>query len=287
MKKSLKFSKYEAIGNDYIVINPKDVVDGLHEGLLSAERVAKICDRHIGIGGDGILFGPQTDREPYQLTIYNSDGSTAEKSGNGLRIFSKYLFDNGYTESPNFKLQVLDTVIEGYRIDDSGNLFRLNMGIPNFTLPIIKNNETKPLSLLNEVVQFSEDIKLNVSIVSMGNPHCVVMDKGYSLEEIKQMGQLLETHPMFPNRTNVQFLKVIDSQTIAIHIWERGSGYTLSSGSSSCAAGAVAKKLGLVGNKIQVNMPGGNIELEFDESFHVHMKGPVNHVAEGDLATDF
>jgi len=283
MTDSLKFSKYEAIGNDYIVINPNDLL-----GELSAKAVEKICDRHFGIGGDGVLLGPLNSTEPYQLIIFNSDGSTAEKSGNGLRIFSKYLFDNGYLDGEEFRLQVRDTIIQGYRENRAGNFFRLNMGAPVFNIALRLNNDREEvITILDQAISFDPDTTLRVSAVSMGNPHCVVMDPGFTLQEIKKIGALIETHPMFPNRTNVQFLKVIDRSTISIHIWERGSGYTLSSGSSSCAAGSVAKKLGLVDESVLVQMPGGNIELQFDDQFNVHMLGPVNLIAEGKLASDF
>jgi diaminopimelate epimerase len=274
------FHKYQALGNDYIVLDPRDC-----KLEVSPPLVRRLCDRHFGVGADGVLFGPTSEMEPFAVVIYNADGSTAEKSGNGLRIFARYLHDHGYFAQPDFRLLVGTQVVAGTRLS-GGSLIRLDMGVPQFATSAIPVSTTEP-ELLDSAVELPEGTTLRISCVSMGNPHCVVMDPGFSTAEVMRLGALLETHPLFPARTNVQFLVVRDRRHIGIRIWERGSGYTLSSGSSSCAAAAVARRLGLVDATLTVEMEGGAIEVTFQPNGAVLMTGEVAHVATGRLAPDF
>jgi len=270
----IKFSKYHGLGNDYIVIDPN-----VNEIPLDQETIRLICHRNFGIGSDGILYGPEDIDGIPSLRIFNTDGSEAEKSGNGIRIFSKYLFDSGY-QNDTFKLKTLGGVVEVSYLDSKAELIKVDMGTPTFI-----SNEIPVNGPVREVV--NELINVNgrdfhITCVSVGNPHCVIPVPDLSSDLAKQYGAAFENHPMFPNRINVQFLKAIDNNNIQIEIWERGSSYTLASGSSSTAAAWAARKLGLVGEHVNVIMPGGTIKIDFDDNGHAHMTGSVTYVYRGE-----
>ena len=246
--------------------------------LLTPDRIRTICDRHFGIGSDGILIGPLPSAQAiFSLRIYNPDGSEAEKSGNGLRIFCRYLFDRRYVDDKPFTVETKGGVVQA-AVLDKGNRIRIEMGQVSFCSKEIPVSG-KLREVLREPITVGERTFF-FSGATIGNPHCVVPLDEVSPELAKQYGPLLEVHPFFPNRTNVQFLKVLDRNNIQIEIWERGAGYTLSSGSSSCAAAAVARKLGMCDPQITVHMPGGQVEISLNEDFNIVMTGPVTPVAE-------
>ncbi|CAN5371756.1 diaminopimelate epimerase [soil metagenome] len=259
----LAFYKYHALGNDYIVMDPTEA-----GRELSTDEVVRICHRNFGVGSDGILWGPgkMVKDEPFALKIYNPDGSVAEKSGNGLRIFSRYLWDNGLVGEDPFEVQT-DGGIVTSQLHDGGRSATVAMG------KVEIRAVEEEIEVGGETLKFCE--------ASVGNPHCVVMREGASEEEARRLGPLLEIHPRFPNRTNVQFVEVLDRNTIRIEIWERGAGYTLASGSSSSAAAAVVHKLGHCGREIAVRMPGGEIAIVIGEDSSISMTGGVTRVAEG------
>ncbi len=263
------------MGNDYIVIDPK-TAPGLK---LTTENIKLICHRNFGIGSDGVLYGPLSDKGNLRLQIFNPDGSEAEKSGNGVRIFARYLLDAGYiTKTKPFTLKTLggDVVVEFLKNSD---LIKVNMG-----KAIFQSDKIPVKGKLREVV--NESLLINkksyqVTCVSMGNPHCVIPLEKISAQLAHEIGPFVENHEIFPNRINMQLLQVISRKKIQIEIWERGAGYTLASGSSSCAAVAAAHKLGLVDPSVDVLMPGGLIHIDRTEDGSVFMTGPVTKVATG------
>lgn len=275
---SFSFSKYHALGNDYIVIDPK-TAPGLK---LTSETIKLICHRNFGVGSDGILYGPIIMGGPsasFSVQIFNPDGSEAEKSGNGIRIFSRYLLDARYvTKEKPFTLKTLggEVVVEFLKNSD---LIKVNMGKALFQsdkIPV----KGKSREVVNEPLSiYGQDYQ--VTCVSMGNPHCVIPLEKISAQLAHEIGPFVENHEMFPNRINMQLLKVLNRQKIQIEIWERGAGYTLASGSSSCAAAAVAHKLGLVDRSVDVTMPGGLIHIDIAEDGSIFMTGPVTKVATG------
>ena len=273
------FSKYHALGNDYLVLDPR-----VQPLSLTPERIRAICDRHYGIGSDGVLIGPLPSASAnFALRIYNPDGSEAEKSGNGLRIFCRYLWDRTLVSGNPFSIETKGGIVQA-EVLDSGERIRIEMGKVSFQstdIPVAG----RPREVLREPITVNGRTFLFCA-ATIGNPHCIIPLDDITPSLAKQYGPLLENHPLFPNRTNVQFLKVPDRRNIQIEIWERGAGYTLASGSSSCAAAAVARKLGLCDREITVHMPGGRIEVSIDNDFRVVMTGPVTRVAEGELSEE-
>lgn len=272
----MKYVKYHGLGNDYLVIRPEDLV-----GSLETIQVQCICDRNYGVGSDGILLGPfSSDTCDFRLRILNPDGSEAEKSGNGLRIFSRYLYDKGLVHETPFTIETLGGTVTCH-VQDSGKTVKVEMGKVSFLsslIPVIGENR----EVLREHMEIS-DKTFEFCAATVGNPHCVILSDHISPKLARQYGPLIELDPRFPNRTNVQFMQVIDKRNIRIEIWERGAGYTLASGSSSTAAAAVAYRLGLCGPFISVHMPGGILAIEFDKNFTATMTGPVTRVCEGKI----
>jgi len=274
-----KFFKYHALGNDYIVIDPRDF-----PGELSVEQVRLICHRNYGVGSDGILFGPlPSTAARFGLRIYNPDGSEAEKSGNGLRIFSRYLYDQKLVGTDEFAIQTAGGLVTS-AISPGGRMIRVEMGKVRFWSDQIPMTGARR-EVISEVIQAGDRL-FTICAATIGNPHCVAPLPEISAELARQYGPLLENHQSFPKRTNVQFMKVLDRGNIQIEIWERGAGYTLASGSSSSASAAVAHRLGLCDSSVKVHMPGGMIAIEIGADFAIQMTGPVTRVAEGVISAE-
>jgi diaminopimelate epimerase len=276
---AMRFFKYHALGNDYLVLNPSDLA-----GELDPVLVRRICHRNFGVGSDGILLGPlESKKADFGLRIFNPDGSEAEKSGNGLRIFSRYLWDQGLVEERPFTVDTPGGEVESI-VEPGGRSVTVQMGRVSFEstrIPVQGN----PREVLKEAMVVDGET-LVFCAATVGNPHCVVLRENLSEEHARRLGPLIEKDPRFPNRTNVQFMKVLDRSNIQIEIWERGAGYTLASGSSSSAAAAVAHRLGLCGDHITVHMPGGELDIRLSADFSVLMTGPVTKIAEGTLSPE-
>ena len=275
----MKYLKYHALGNDYIVLDPADLSDGLNSDLICL-----ICHRNYGIGSDGILMGPIKSRTcDFGLRIFNPDGSEAEKSGNGLRIFARSLWDQSLISERPFTVETLGGQVS-CKVDSVGKGVTVEMGEVSFESTRIPVTGP-PREVLNEEISLGDRV-FRFCAVTVGNPHCVILVDQPSPEQAQRYGPLIETDARFPNRTNVQFMKVIDWRNIQIEIWERGAGYTLASGSSSTAAAAVAHRLGCCDSGITVHMPGGQLQIEFKEGFFATMTGPVTKVCEGTIAKE-
>jgi diaminopimelate epimerase len=275
----MRFFKYHALGNDYIVLDPAD----FGEKLTSAQ-IQRVCHRNYGVGSDGILFGPLESSEcDFSLRIFNPDGSEAEKSGNGLRIFSRYLWDKGLVGEDPFTVLTPGGKVS-CRVLPRGTTVNVEMGQVSFQSSQIPAAGPSREVINETLVLDGQEIKFCAA--SIGNPHCVILREEISEEEARKWGPQIEIDPLFPNRTNVQFMKILDRSNIQIEIWERGAGYTLASGSSSSAAAAVARRLGYCDSQIAVHMPGGKIDITVSEDFAISMTGPVTRIAEGNLSPE-
>jgi diaminopimelate epimerase len=223
------------------------------------------------------------EQNEFRLRIFNPDGTEAEKSGNGLRIFARYLWDHRLVDEAPFIIATHGGSVR-CQVKEDGRTVSVEMGQVRFG-----SRDIPVLGSAREVLRETMVVDghaLEYSAATIGNPHCVIHRLHVSEAEAKLLGPLVEVDDRFPNRTNVQFMEVLDRQNIRIEIWERGAGYTLASGSSSCAAAAVAKRLGLCDSSIAVHMPGGSLAIEIDDGFFVRMTGPVTKVAEGHLSKE-
>ncbi len=270
----IKFYKYHGLGNDYLVIDPADGTQS-----LSTFEIQLLCHRNYGVGSDGILLGPLKNKAAdFAVRIFNPDGSEAEKSGNGLRIFSRYLWDKGLVSNRAFTIHTMGGVVES-RVHENGSMVSVDMGRVSFL-----SRDIPVAGKLREVINESLCVggrEVVFCAAGIGNPHCVIIRNRISPELARRLGPKIETHPLFPRRTNVQFVKVMDRSNIRIEIWERGAGYTLASGSSSSAAAAVTYRLGLTDRKVMVHMPGGRIDISIRPDFSITLTGPATRIAQG------
>lgn len=276
------FVKSHGLGNDYIVIDAENL-----SFSMNPQFITRLCDVHFGIGSDGILLKVPSDIADFGLRIYNTDGSLAENCGNGLRIFSKFLYDYKFTKSKRFTVDIMGRIVRcqitGF-FDEKVSQVQVDMGKANFNCAEIPVNFAKT-ECVNEQVDFA-DKTFDITCVSMGNPHCVVLRNELDMNELLAYGQHIETNEMFPNRSNVQFAKVINRNRVEIRIWERGVGHTLASGSSSCAVAAAMVKNNLVEKSVTIQMQGGELHIEIDDQWNVRMTGAVAEIASGILSAE-
>lgn len=280
------YCKYHGLGNDYLVIEPQRFRSALDPVIVRA-----ICERRRGIGADGLLLGPlgkgelqSRAEEPPAVRIFNPDGSESGKSGNGLCIFARYLWERGYVTHSPFAIHATGGAVRARVLRPDGARIALEMGQVVFTSDRIPMSGP-PREVLRESLTVG-GVSYTINAANLGNPHCVVLADDPTPALARSVGPLIEHHPSFPQRTNVQFLRVLGEHSVRIEIWERGAGYTHASGTSSCAAAAVACRLGLCRSPVTVRMPGGELEIRLDDAFRVEMEGEVSAVGRGWLADE-
>jgi diaminopimelate epimerase len=280
------FFKGHGLGNDYIALEPAKL-----SFKLTPRTIRALCDRNWGIGSDGILALVTSKKANFGLRIYNPDGSEAEKSGNGLRIFGCYLYHTKHTRKKHFTVETKGGLVE-IHLELNGHGWvggaTVDMGRAVFQ-PIALPCTLRVPELIQQPVKAAEQ-SLRFTGVSVGNPHCVVFKKReehWTRKELLEIGPELENHIIFPNRTNVQLAVPIGPKAISILIWERGAGETQASGSSACAAACAGVRLGLVKSPVTVKAPGGTLEITVDPQYNVTMKGPVTEVARGEISPAF
>ena len=274
------------LGNDYIAVDPEEL-----DFSLKPSNIRAVCERNWGVGSDGILALAPSDRADFGVRIYNPDGSEAEKSGNGLRIFARYLYATGRTRRRQFSIETKGGRVEvDLHLDKYGDPAAATVAMG----PATFRPKALPCSLkVDELIDqpiAAAGRKMVFTGVSVGNPHCIVFkDRGdsWSREELLELGPELENHPLFPRRTNVQLAVPVGPKSIYILIWERGAGETQASGSSSCAAASAAVRLGLVKSPVAVKAPGGTLHIDIDPDYELTMKGPVAEVARGVFSPSF
>jgi diaminopimelate epimerase len=277
------FVKSHGLGNDYIVM-----VKGEGTPPLTEDNIRLICDRNYGVGSDGILL-LEKDTPPFGLRIFNPDGSEAEKSGNGLRIFSKFLFEYGYAKDREFPIDTAGGRVKStVRTDPSNRVVAVLVEMGTYTFdPSAVGIKDRSTPMIEETLQIKGDVSVKGSALSVGNPHFVFFVDAIDEPFIREFGTLIEHHPLFPRRINTQMVRVVGPNEIEIRIWERGAGYTQASGSSSCAAASCAVSLGKVKSPVTVRMPGGVLHIEVGEDKSLRMEGPVEEVMTGFFSRDF
>lgn len=273
------YVKTHGLGNEYLVLDEDNI-----SFQLTSQAIKRICNINYGLGTDGILLKGSSDKADIKMRTFNPDGSEAEKSGNGLRIFSKYIYDYGFVSSKNFTVETMDGVshisVEETRHDKAYQI-KVDMGKAIFDskrIPTLFNTK----EAISQKIQV-KDQKFEVNCVSIGNPHAVILKENLNIEEIKTYGPYIEAYEKFPNKINVQFVKPISRVEAEILIWERGAGFTLASGSSSSAVASILKKKGLIDNQVQINMIGGSLNIKITDDWQVSLVGEVRQICEGTL----
>lgn len=296
----LKFTKMHSLGNDFVVIDNR-------EGSLKriARLARKLCDRRFGIGADQLLLLCHSTKADFRMRIFNADGSEVEMCGNGIRCLARYIMDDvlrceesSYAKKYCQTLDVLfvETLGGIKEIRSSGNLFRVDMGEPLLDpgmIPVLikaKGKRKRPAARAagsEAIINYPLNVnnrKYRVTCVSMGNPHAVIVTDNVNTVDLHRTGPLIENHPFFPRRTNVEFIQVLDRETIKMRVWERGAGETMACGTGASAAAVAASLLGLAGRKVKVLLPGGRLLITWSEKDnHVLMTGPAEKVFEGTI----
>jgi diaminopimelate epimerase len=273
----MKFTKMHGLGNDFVV------VDGFSEEVPNAERLAvKICDRRAGVGADGIIVIMPSEKADFRMHYINSDGSLAEMCGNGIRCLSKYVFEHGLTQSADFLVETLGGLNRQTLTVEDGRVIEVSvdMGKPGFL-----RSEIPMLGDEGEVVDEPLDVdgkQYRITALSTGNPHAVTFVDDVEAAPLSELGPKVERHPAFPNRTNVEFVHVIDRNNIRMRIWERGCGETLASGSGASASAVASIKNGLTEREVNVRVRLGVLKISWPEGGSITMSGPATEVFTGE-----
>ena len=274
----MKFTKWQGIGNDFVIVN------GFQEKLENyPQKAIEICDRHFGIGADGLVIALPSEIADFRMRIFNSDGSEAEMCGNVTRCFARYVYENGLTTKTELSIETLAGIIRPKLIFEEGQIRAVcvDMGEPRLKrgeIPMTGNAEEQAVNLPLVVGNATYDI----TCVSMGNPHCIIFTDEVEELDLQTLGRPIEIHPLFPRKTNVEFVKVIDRNTLRMRVWERGAGITLACGTGTCATVVAAVLNNKTEREVKVHLDGGDLFIEWRSDNHVYKTGPAVEVFRGE-----
>ncbi|MCI8291697.1 MAG: diaminopimelate epimerase [Clostridia bacterium] len=278
----LKFTKMQGLGNDYVYM------DAIHQKIENAPFLAKnVSNRHWGIGSDGLILIDKSDVADFKMQMFNPDGSESEMCGNGIRCVGKFVYDKELTNKTEITIETL------------AGIKKLNLKVQNGKVKMITVDMGEPILEPNKIPVVSNKIPVQdleikvldreflVTCVSMGNPHAVIILDDIDTFDIEKYGKKIENNPKFPNKTNVEFIKIEDRQHIKMRVWERGTGETLACGTGACSCVIAGVLNGIVDRNVMVKLLGGCLQIEWKEDNHVYMTGPAVIVFEGELYKEF
>ncbi|MDO4581440.1 MAG: diaminopimelate epimerase [Bacillota bacterium] len=273
----MRFAKMHGLGNDFVVVN--GFKEKLPEDL--GGFATEICHRQLGVGADGlIILSPADGVAAAKFSIYNDDGSQAEMCGNGLRCAAVFARREGIVDSDEFVFETLAGLVQPSIIDMEHSVIRVDMGAPRLLPEQIPASFTGSRVVGAPLLVYAR--VYDVTLVSMGNPHCVTFVEDVEHFPVEKIGPQIETHSSFPAKTNVEFIELVDDQTLKMRVWERGCGETLACGSGACAATVAAILNGYTKNKVEVLLRYGSLSIEWADNGHIYMTGPAALVAEGE-----
>ncbi len=278
----MKFTKMQGCGNDYVYIN------GVTEVIAQEKKpevVRFLSDRHFGIGGDGAIFINTSDVADFEMEMYNADGTRSEMCGNGIRCVAKFVYDKRLTDKKNIsivsagQIKYLDLTVND---DDLVEMVKVNMGSPILVpkdVPVALEGESAV-----DVPILVQGKEYRMTCVSMGNPHAVLFVDDVLNMDLEAIGPDFENHKVFPNRTNTEFVQIVDRKHVKMRVWERGTGETLACGTGCCATAVACVLNGLTDTEVEVEVLGGKIQIQWDrENNLVYMTGPATTVFEGEI----
>ena len=274
----MKFTKWQGIGNDFVIIDGfKETIDDF------ASKAIEVCDRHFGIGADGLVIALPSDVADFRMRIFNSNGSEAEMCGNVTRCFARYVYENGLTTKTELTIETLAGIIKPKLIFENGIVTSVcvDMGEPRLKrgeIPMVGDPEAKAVN----VPLLVGDSTYSVTCVSMGNPHCIIFVDDVESLDLEKFGRPIEVHPAFPRKTNVEFVQVVDRQTLRMRVWERGAGVTLACGTGACAVMVAAVLNDKSDRRALLKLDGGELLLEWRDDNHIYKTGPAVEVFRGE-----
>ena len=273
----LKFTKMEGLGNDYVYM------DAINQNIQNISELAKkVSDRHFGIGSDGLILICKSERADFKMRMFNSDGSEAEMCGNGIRCVGKYVYDKGLTNKTNLSIETLAGI--KYLVlnveNDKVKTVKVDMGEPILEpkkIPVLSQEQ-----IVKNLELKAVDKTFKFTCVSMGNPHAITIVDNVAEFDVEKYGKVLEVDKVFPQRTNVEFIEIIDDEHVKMRVWERGAGETLACGTGACATSVACVLNNLTKRNVKVELLGGTLEINWNEKDnHVYMTGPAVTVFEG------
>lgn len=277
----MKFTKMQGLGNDYVYI---DCFSEDLTGTDLSQLAIRLSDRHFGIGGDGIILIMPSEAADFRMRMFNADGSEGRTCGNGLRCVSRYVYDHGLTDKTTFTIETLGGIVKPEIILNEGDVeaVRIDMGEPRLARAEIPMLGAETPQVVGEPLDVA-GCNFQVTCVSMGNPHCVIFVSDVESVDVAGVGPFIENHESFPEKTNVEFIEVLNDEEILFRVWERGSGITLACGTGACAAVVAAVLNNLTKRTVTVHLPGGDLIIEWGEDNHVYMTGPAVEVFSGEI----
>jgi len=284
----IPFTKMHGLGNDFILIDCRNKAFSSQLSALSSLS-KRLCHRRFGIGADQLLLLYPSDIADFKMRIFNADGSEVEMCGNGMRCLAGYIWDRGLSEKDLLSIETMAGVIKPFK---SGDMVTVDMGAPVLAPEMIpvkidgESNTSRLTPHASRLVDFPlqiENKEFRITCVSMGNPHAVIVVDEIDAFDVKKYGSLIEVNRLFPKRTNVEFIQVVTNERIRMRVWERGAGETMACGTGASAVAVAANLLGLAGRRVCVELPGGELVIEWKENNRVYMTGPAVEVFSGEI----
>jgi len=282
----INFVKMQGLGNDFILIDC--LSKSLGDTSLLSYLAKKLCDRNFGIGADGLIVILPSSKADLRMRIFNYDGSEAQMCGNGIRCFAKYTYENKLISKNKFKVETLAGIITPELIfQDLKNKkvlkVKVDMGTPKLRRREIPMTGEDTPTVVDETLEINSEQTFKVTCVSMGNPHCIVFVDDVQSTPVEKIGPKIENHSLFPEKTNVEFIQVLNKQEINFRVWERGVGETLACGTGACAALVASVLNKKTDREATIHLPGGNLDIRWADDEHIYMTGPAELVFKGEM----
>jgi diaminopimelate epimerase len=282
----IDFVKMHGLGNDFILIDCLN--KSLGDSSFLSYLAKKLCDRNFGIGADGLILILASSQADLRMRIFNFDGSEAQMCGNGIRCFAKYAYENKLISKNKFAVETLAGIIIPELIfQDLKNKkvlrIKVNMGTPKLRRREIPMNGEDKSTVIDETLKINPEQTFKITCVSMGNPHCITFVNDVQSISVDEIGPKIENHPLFPEKTNVEFIQVLNKQEINFRVWERGVGETLACGTGACAALVAAVLNNKTDRKATIHLPGGDLDIQWANDGNIYMAGPAELVFKGEM----
>jgi len=279
----INFVKMHGLGNDFILIDCPN--KSLGDSSFLSYLAKKLCNRNFGIGADGLILILPSSKADLRMRIFNYDGSEAQMCGNGIRCFAKYAYENKLISKNKFTVETLAGTITPELIfkDKEISGIKVDMGIPKLRRREIPMEGEDTPTVVDETLKINPEQILKITCVSMGNPHCIMFVDDVQSIPVDEIGPKIENHPLFPEKTNVEFIQILNKQEINFRVWERGVGETLACGTGACAALVAAVLNNKTDRKATIHLPGGDLDIQWTDDGHVYMTGPAELVFRGEM----
>ena len=279
----IDFVKMHGLGNNFILIDSQN--KSLGDSSFLSYLAKKLCDHNFGIGADGLILILPSPKADLRMKIFNSDGSEAQMCGNGIRCFTKYAYENKLVSKNKFTVETLAGIIIPELIISNNNILgiKVNMGTPKLRRREIPMNGEDSPAVVDETLKINPEQIFKITCVSMGNPHCITFVDDVQSIPVDEIGPKIENHPLFPEKTNVEFIQILNRKEINFRVWERGVGETLACGTGACAALVAAVLNKKTDREVTIHLPGGDLDIHWADDENIYMTGPAELVFKGEM----